>query len=110
VVGRVAYLVATDLGDVGESVDSLSIQLELGIPPDMVWLGNAAKRALERGDYLALRQAGYHEADLLRAAREEDLKKILVDERKVLAVRQAVADLTEESMSDAELPMPRQPR
>lgn len=90
-------------------VDALSVQLELGIPQDLLWLASGMKRDLDRGEYLSLYRAGLRDAASLAATDAEALVQYIRDKttrRRVIDV--ALQHLKTTSDSDA-LPMPAPP-
>jgi helicase len=109
VVTRIATLVSSDHGNPSFNVDDLSSRLELGLPADIVWLVQALKRNLERGDYIALRRAGLVTFGGLTAISDSDLKHIIRSSTKREHIRDALSKMRK--MGDAEvlnhqLPMP----
>lgn len=59
--------------DLAHLVDTLPVQLELGVPEPIVSIARFAGQRLVRGDYLRLRAAGFVDATTIAKAADEDL-------------------------------------
>jgi hypothetical protein len=76
-------------------------------PDDIFWLAQEAKRALDRGDYLALRKAGL--ADINTLAKQEGgvLRSLIKTDFKIVSVREAIKNIqAAKTMPEKDLPMP----
>jgi replicative superfamily II helicase len=111
VVSRIAALVSADRKQPAVDLDELSSRLELGVPKDIVWLANALKRNLERGDYIALRRARLVTLEALVASDDAILKQLLPSLNKRQRIREAVEKIRslqeKQKADDALLPMPK---
>ncbi len=113
VAGRVAEILNGGQGQLTELVDGLLVRLELGVPEHAIPLARAARRQLERGDYLALLRENLVSADAIRAAKDERLLLVLRDPRKLASLRAAAEGMNgareRELLSEEQLPMPKAP-
>lgn len=114
VVARVAQILhpeaAADGLHVGDVVDSASIQLELGVPSDIVWLARVTKRSLSRGDYLSLRKKGWVSREALVGVAPDEIERLLGSKTKAGAIADALlATAAPATQAPAVLPMPAPP-
>ena len=114
VVSRVAEIMnpgeAEEANRLGELVDGITIQLELGIPPEVVWLARVVRRTLTRGEYLALFRAGVTRASEVVELEAEIVERLLPDkQRRDLVLAAAAEVLGSRSSGDEKLPMPSSP-
>jgi helicase len=95
---------------VAQLSDDLAVQLELGVPVDMVWLAMETKRLLSRGEYLALFRSGVREASQLTAMDPATLEGLVPDARRRASVLEAAARITaRQQVVVQDLPMPAPP-
>jgi replicative superfamily II helicase len=90
VVARVGTLLSTEGDALRGNIDTLGIQLELGIPGDVLWLARETRRGLERGDYLALKREGLSSLEALQAVDDQRVFQILRSKTKVGRIREAI--------------------
>ncbi|HLG56847.1 MAG TPA: DEAD/DEAH box helicase [Vicinamibacterales bacterium] len=113
VVGRIAEILnPPDPGGVDRTsslVDSLNVQLELGVPTAMVWLAKRTKRALSRGDYLALFRARLTDAATINNATAQQLELSIPDSTRRDLVKSAARLVSIKVERTGELPMPAAP-
>jgi helicase len=110
VVARIGELVTAGDDPSPVVIDDLTIQLELGIPEDIAWLGRETKRALERGDYLALRRGHLSTFDALLAVDETTLRGVVDSQLKRSVIRKALTKIAaSRKPPPVDLPMPAVP-
>ena len=89
---RVAEIVSGENDTkLAETVERLSVQLEFGVPEELVELARLAGAGLTRGHYLALRSSGFVSPDVISAADDEHLARILGG-RSPLAVLRSIVE------------------
>lgn len=111
-VAKVAEILGHGKIHLDSQVERLTIRLELGIPENLVWLGEITGRSLERGDYLNFLRANIVTSEDLLKTEEEILIKILKNPGKIKtiqAVKKFLADEKVKEIADGTLPMPRVP-
>ncbi len=111
VVSRVAEIInpgkMEEVEHLGELVDAMTIQLELGIPAEMVWLGKRLRRELTRGEYLALFRAGLSGASEVMEWRVEVAERLFpIRRRRDLVVAAAAEEMKLKSAGEEKLAMP----
>jgi helicase len=113
VVGRVVSILNNaaprEPEQLWDTVDELLVQLELGVPAELVWLGREMKRGMDRGEYLALKRAALTSAKAIDAASEDVLAASVSREavrRRIIEIAKATLDAVERD----DLPMPAPPR
>ena len=114
VVSSVAQIVNSgtveEAEHLGELVDSVTIQLELGIPVEMMWLAKVMKRTLSRGEYLALFKTGITEPSRVVDLGSDAMERLLPNQRRRgLVIGAATKLLASASSGDEKLPMPTPP-
>jgi helicase len=110
VVARIGALVTSGDPHSGIDIDDLALQLELGIPQEIVWLARETKRGLDRSDYLALRKASLTTLDALVRGDERELMRVLPSPVKRARIREALVKVAERQKPVlGELPMPTAP-
>jgi hypothetical protein len=75
-VANIAQYYGKTLTDAG-AVDDLALQLELGVPKDVLPLARDLGAELTRGDYLALHRSGLVDWAHVKSARDEQLVGLL---------------------------------
>jgi hypothetical protein len=113
VIARIAEILdpAGDASAMASACDDLVIQLELGVPGTSLWLARKTKRALTRGDYLALTRAGLRDAETLHQADAATVERLLPNPIRRRAALDAVEALLAPvpSVEARPLPMPAPP-
>lgn len=74
-----------------ESLEQLAIRLELGLPEELVQIAEVYGAALNRGQYLALRNAALTTAEQVAEA-PDDLLRTIVPESQIESVRQTAIE------------------
>ena len=113
IVSRIAEILNPDSADadrVALLTDALSVQLESGIPSDLVWLGKLAKRSLTRGDYLALHRSGIVQPITLANSDPAELRRLLPNPIAHDAAVAAAQEFLKRSPTEIGLPMPESPK
>jgi hypothetical protein len=108
VVARIGALVSADHAEPEADIATLITRLELGIPPEILWLADVVKRGLERGDYLGLHRANLSTLEALDRVDDVRLASVLKSDVKVRRVRDAIVRTnSSQSAETGDLPMPR---
>lgn len=114
IVATIAEIIAAGSSDdverLGRLVDDLAVQLELGVPPEIVWLARLTKRAVARGEYLALNRSGLNDANRLLTAEPEVIERLLPNPMARRSILDAAARVVETpTVPASSLPMPAPP-
>lgn len=89
---RVAEVLGGASIDLSKRVEDLLIQLELGLPAELIPLAKVIGNSLGRSDYLALRGRGVVTADELEKIPDTELQLIVGSKKKVSLVKKALAE------------------